>query len=369
MSIYTPGLINSDVDATTGDRYSLVNGIMRKGIMYRLERNRYLNRLVMNETIRPGQLFEEWLRYGRVGAEYHELGTEILPQEAKIKRTRIFQDERPLVAASSYDDWEDFVSNVPHQQQMAMLLADELDHQREIETIKQIILAGRDAGDITQSVEFRGGGINGTGAAFGLGDGVAVTASGILGMIDTIDENWFDIGSKGTEAYMLLDRQYWYDLRDSGQVYVVGREGADTQYGGFHAPQYGMNGGPSPMSMAGAEAELVYKGVRILRSNVASEVFNKDRSGDKYRAGKFGLRGSSDQTVDTGMGTTVGSQTIAGTFATVWKPDAVAMVNASMPKFEKERRASFQTNSVYGTMLMGSGTLYAENAIECVSHT
>lgn len=374
MSLFTPSLINSDVDASTGDRYSLINGIMRKGIMARLERNRYLSRLVTNETIRPGQMFEEWLRYARIGSEYHDLGTEIMPQETKIKRYRIFQDERPLVTSHAVDDWEAFVSNIPHQQQLAMIMADELDHQREIETIKQIILAARDTGDITESQEFRGGGLNGYGRSLGLGDGTAITASGILGLLDLIDENWFNIGSRGTEAYCLVDSTYWYDLRDSDGVFVVGKEGTNSQTSAFYNPSMGYMAGPSPMTMAGAEAELVYKGIRIIRSNVAKEVFGKDRSNDRYRQGDFGSRGSADQTVDTAIETstaagTTASQTIATTFGVVWKPDAVAMVNASSPKFEQERRVSRQITQTVGSMLMGGGSLYAENAIELVSHT
>ena len=359
MSIYTPPAINTHVQAGGTDRYALVDGLMRNGIMTNLDKYRFVSGLVTNATIRKGQMFEEWTRWGNVGSEYHKLGTEILPQEAKRDRYRIFLDERPLVTATAYDDWEDFVTNVPHQAQMADRMAYELSTQWEIETIKQCILSGRDAGNKAESDQFLGGGLQGVGNPLTLG--ASGNVSDYLAAITAIDQNWFEIGSMGAEAYALVDADDWYALWESGEVFITGVDGSDAQKQGFAAS----GNGPSLAAGSPMDAALQYKGVKFIRSNLANKVFGKDRSTDMYR--KLNAA-SQNRNVDSLAGATVSGTSVV-TKGVVFKPDAVAMVQATSPQFERERRAGFQTNAVYGTQLMGGGSLYAENAIELVTHS
>lgn len=360
MSIYTPPAINTHVETGGTSRYALVDGLMRNGIMTNLDKYRFISKLVTNATIRKGQMFEEWTRWGNVGSEYHQLGTEILPQEAKRRPYRIFLDERPLVTATSYDDWEDFVTNVPHQLQMADRMSYELSRQWEIETLKQCVLSGRGAGQSSESDQFRGGGIQGIGNPLTLG--ASGTPATYLAALDAIDQKWFEIGSMGDTAYAVIDSDDWYALWQSGEVFVTGVDGAGTTKDGFAAS----GNGPSIAGGAGPDAALVYKGFQILRSNLGSSVFGVDRSGDMYRKVNCAAQ---TRDVDSLAGATLSSETDVVTKGIVFKPDAVAMVNASSPKFEHERRAGFQTNAVYGTQLMGGGSLYEENAVELVEHS
>lgn len=368
MSVYTPANIHSTVNSysapsNTG-RYGLVDGLMRKGIMYNLDKYRFVSNLLTRETVRKGQMFEEWIRYSNMGSEFHKLGTQIIPQEQKRKRYRIFLDERPRVTSASFDDWEDFVSNVPHQAQAADRMANELGDQMEIESIKQAILAARDTGNLSESDQFRGGGLTGAGNPFAFTSQTTAAgqAASLLSAIDVIDENWFNINSKGTDMYVLIDSPIWYAARGLEGVFPM----QTSVKASWTHGDIGVNAGPRPDQFAGPDAMLVYKGFKIVRSNLASQVFSVDRSDDMYRAGNFGNRGTI--TVDTSA-TATASDAVAETLGIVFKPDAAAIVEASSPKFESFRRPDFQTTQTFGSMLMGGGSLYSENAVELVRVT
>lgn len=368
MSIIVPANIHSTVNSfsapsNTG-RYGLVDGLMRKGIMYNLDKYRFISGLVNRETIRKGQMFEEWTRYGNVGSEFHTLGSQIIPTEQKRKRYRIFLDERPRVTSTSFDDWEDFVSNVPHQAQASDRMAKELMEQMEKETIKQLILSGREAGNSTESDQFLGSGFNNTGNPYSIVEtattGAAAQAAAVLTALDNIDEHWFNIASQGQDMYVLIKSDIWYAMRDLTDVFPL--------YTNVSAPwahaDLGLNAGVRPDQHAGLDAVLTYKGFKIIRSQLGNTVFGQDRSSDLYRAGNFGTRSSVVDKLSDGAATS--SITVNETLGVVFKPDCCAIVEASAPKFESMRRPDFQETQTFGTMLMGGGTLYAENSIELV---
>lgn len=369
MSIIVPANIHSTVNSysapsNTG-RYGLIDGLMRKGIMYNLDKYRFVSGLINRETIRKGQMFEEWIRYGNVGSEFHTLGSQIIPTEQKRKRYRIFLDERPRVTSTSFDDWEDFVSNVPHQAQASDRMAKELMEQMEVEAIKQLILSAREAGNPTASDQFLGSGLNNTGNPYGISTSTdaATLGAAVLDALDVIDEHWFDIASQGQDMYVLVRKDIWYAMRDLKGVFPL-YTGVDASWNHGDLP---ISAGPRPDQFAGLDAMLVYKGFKIIRSQVASLVFGVDRSSDMYRAGNFGAITSTP--VDTAVGTTDATANVTGTIGVVFKPDCCAIVEASAPKFESMRRPDFQETQTFGTMLMGGGNLYNENAIELVNYT
>jgi len=316
MSVYTPANIHSTVNSysapsNTG-RYGLVDGLMRKGIMYNLDKYRFISNLLTRETVRKGQMFEEWTRYSNMGSEFHKLGTQIIPQEQKRKRYRIFLDERPRVTSASFDDWEDFVTNVPHQAQAADRMANELGDQMEIESIKLPILSARDAGNISESAQFRGGGLTGAGNpyAFTSQTTAAGQATSLLSALDVIDENWFEIGSQGNTMIAVVKTPIWYALRGLEGVFPM----ETSVKASWVHNDIGVNAGPRPDQYAGPDAKLVYKGFQIVRSNLTSQVFGVDRSDDLYRAGNFGDRGTI--TVDTSASATA-SDAVAETLGVV----------------------------------------------------
>lgn len=334
MALFTPNAINAHVADPT-DRYGLVtNSAVRKGIMYNLDKLRFIGNMIDAETIPKGELFIERLRFGNVGSEIHLLGTEILPGDQVQKRYQIFFDQRPRVTSLSFDKWEDFVTNVPHQQAAADRMAYELNLQEEQDALKLIILASRVAN--AESTEFLGGGIDNAGTAADMGavgDTDAQKAATVLGLLDTIDEHWFDIASNDPERNVIIDSPIWYAMRDLDNVFP-----GTLPF--FHGDML-TSASPSPADFADPHAVLHYKGFKIFRSQVAGLVFGVNRSNDEYRAGNF-----------------------TSTAGVVFKRDCAAIVRASMPTFESDYVMNKQHTQTLATQLLGGGSWYSENSIE-----
>ena len=237
----------------------------------------------------------------------------------------------PRVSKDSFDEIEEYLSDWSAQQKTAERMGVEMAQQMEIYAMKLIILASR----TTQSdPDFLGGGIDNNGTADALGTGTAATLAGnLLGVLDDIDEHWFNIAMNDPRRTVLIDSQIWYALRDRDDVFPGTHP--------FYAAEVTTSASPSPADLAGPMAELRYKGFRIVRSQLAGRVLGQDLSADRYQPGNF-----------------------SSTLGCVFVPECAALIRSRNVTVEAYRTPQNLANHIQSTMLLGGGTIYPEQSIE-----
>lgn len=312
----------------------ITNLSIRGGILANLDEHTFVSGTIMSESIPKGSIHKEYHRYGNIGSEYHEIGERAMAMGSKRQKRRIFLDDRPRLTKDSVDDIDVFLSDIPHQTQIAARMGVELANHMEEAAIRLTVLASREAAED----EFLGGGIDNNGTAAVLA-GTAATATqqatALLTKLDEIDQHWFDINMNESERHVLINPAVWYALRDLDEVYPAQLP--------FAHPYAQDTANLGPTELATLDATLVYKGFKIMRSQLTKNVFGRNLISDKYRAGDF-----------------------SATVGVVYTPMCAALIRSQDIKFESYREPEALVDSLQATMLLGGGTIYPEKSIELI---
>ena len=328
-----PTAFNSTVSDT--DRLERLNNpAVRGGILMNLDANLFVTNSIMRESIPKGNMFKEFWRYSDIGSEIHDVGDEILAMGTKRRKRKIFLDDRPRVSKDTFDDIEEFLSDWSAQQKTAERMGVELAQHAEIRAMKLPLLASREA-KLTD--DFIGGGIDGNGKAVDIGTGNAATRAGILlNKLDTIDRYWFDISMNDANRTVWIESDIWYALRDRDDVFP----GDKVPF--FHG-DVTQSASPSPADLAGPQAELRYKGFRIVRSQLEKRVLGKNLSDDRYEPGDF-----------------------TDTLGVAYTPECAALIISKGVSVEAYRTPENLANHIQSSLMLGGGTIYPEKAIEII---
>jgi hypothetical protein len=99
---------------------------IRGGILANLDEHTFVAGTIMSESIPKGSIHKEYWRFGNIGSEYHEIGERAMAMGSKRQKKRIYLDDRPRLTKDSVDDIDVFLSDVPHQTQIAARMGVEL---------------------------------------------------------------------------------------------------------------------------------------------------------------------------------------------------------------------------------------------------
>jgi hypothetical protein len=202
------------------------------------------------------------------------------------------------------------------------------------------------------SSSFPGGGFNGNGGSLAL----SLQAAGarptddqvgtFLDGIDQIQERWDGLRVPFNDRNVMLEVPHWHGIRQFGSPRSAADLGAgytplfiasDGTYGAGANMQQFQSQGPD------FQQSIVYNGMSMWRSNIASQVFGQDLTDDdeaRYN-GNF-----------------------ATTRAVAWQADACAVVEKMAITTETARQVDYQNWLFVSKMLTGGGTLRAECAVE-----
>ena len=334
MSQVFPTAFNQTVGST--DRLELLTQpAFRGSVLMNLDAHLFVANSIVKESIPKGFMFKEYIRYSNIGSEIHDIGDEVTAMGTRRQKRRIFLDDRPRVTMDSFDDIEEFLSDMSAQQKTAERMGVELAQAMEVEAIKLPILAARTP---ETDADFIGGGIDGNGGTVSVGAPAttpAARAANLLTKLDEIDQYWFSISMNDPRRTVLIDSPIWYALRDLDDVFPGTHP--------FFSNEVTKLASPDPSAMADINATLFYKGFAIIRSQHANRVFNTNRSGDRFRPGNF-----------------------INTVGVVYAPEAAALIQSRGIMTEAWRQPANLVNNVMASMLLGGGTIYAEKAIEIV---
>lgn len=325
-----PTAFNQTVGSS--DRLELLNNPAIRGmVLMNLDAHLFVADSIMQESIPKGNMFKEYLRWSNIGSEIHDVGDEILGMDTTREKRRIYLDERPRVSKATFDDIEEFLSDMSAQAKTAERMGVELAQHMEVYAMKLLILASRTT---QSSSEFLGGGIDGNGTADALGTGSAATLAGnLLGVLDDIDEYWFGIAMNDPRRTVWIDSQIWYALRDRDDVFPGTHP--------FYHSDVTTSASPSPADFADINSTLHYKGFRIIRSQLGGRVLGQNLSSDREQAGDF-----------------------SSTLGCVYAPECAALIRSRGITLEAYRTPENLANHIQSTMLLGGGTIYPEKSIE-----
>lgn len=330
MSQTFPTAFNQTVGSS--DRLELLNNpAFRGSVLMNLDAHLFVANSIAQENIPKGYMFKEFIRWSNIGSEIHDIGDEVLAMGTRRNKNRIYLDERPRVSMDSFDDIEEYLSDMSAQQKTAERMGVELAQAMEIESIKLPILASRTA---MVDGDFLGGGLdnNGTAAALGTGTPAALAAT-LLTRLDEIDEHFFDIAMNDPRRTVLIDSPVWYALRGLDNVFPGNHP--------FFSNEVTRGAAPDPSAFSDINATLFYKGFAIIRSQLASKVFRTNRTTDRFRPGNF-----------------------SSTMGVVYAPECAALIRSRGITMEAWRNPNTQSNHVLSSLLLGGGTIYPEKAIE-----
>lgn len=317
---------------SSNDRLERLNNpAVRGGILMNLDAHLFVTNTLMRESIPKGHMFKEFWRYSNIGSEYHDVGDEILAMGTKRMKKKIFLDDRPRVSKDTFDDIEEFLSDWSAQQKTAERMGVELAEQTELRAMKYPILASKTA---STSEDFIGGGIDGNGGAVTMGSATAADHAGnLLTKLDDIDKYWFSIKVNDPNRIVWVHSDIWYALRDRDDVFPGSHP--------FFDQDVTTGASPNPADFAGVNAELRYKGFKIIRSQLENRVLGKDLSDDRYAPGDF-----------------------SNTLGCVYTPECAALIMSRGVQVEAYRTPENLANSIQSMLMLGGGTIYPEKAIE-----